>query len=41
MIAAVQEAQVAGDEAITLDDDGVQSVIKAYDVYGAAAAPAK
>lgn len=29
VIAAVQEAQVAGDEAITLDDDGVQSVIKA------------
>jgi uncharacterized protein len=29
VIAAVQEAQVAGDESITLDDDGVQAVIKA------------
>jgi uncharacterized protein len=28
-IAAVQEAQVAGDESITLDDDGVRAVIKA------------
>lgn len=29
VIAAVQEAEVAGDEAVSLDDDGVQSVIKA------------
>jgi len=28
-IAAVQEAQVAGDAATTLDDDGVQAVLKA------------
>lgn len=29
VIAAVQEAEVAGDSAITLDDDGVQKVIAA------------
>jgi uncharacterized protein YqeY len=29
VIAAVQEAEVSGEEAITLDDDGVQAVIKA------------
>lgn len=29
VIAAVQEAQVAGDEAVTLDDDGVQAVVTA------------
>lgn len=29
VIAAVQEAEVSGDEAITLDDDGVQAVLKA------------
>ncbi|WP_040491247.1 GatB/YqeY domain-containing protein [Ilumatobacter nonamiensis] len=28
VIAAVQEAQVAGDSATTLDDDGVQAVLK-------------
>ena len=28
VIAAVQEAEVAGDEAVTLDDDGVQAVLK-------------
>jgi uncharacterized protein len=28
-IAAVQEAQVAGDESVTLDDDGVRAVFKA------------
>jgi uncharacterized protein YqeY len=28
VIAAVQEAQVAGDAAVTLDDDGVQAVVK-------------
>ena len=28
VIAAVQEAQVAGDEATTLDDDGVQTFLK-------------
>jgi len=27
-IAAIQEAQVAGDSAVTLDDDGVQTVLK-------------
>lgn len=29
VIAAVQEAQVSGDAATTLDDDGVQAVVKA------------
>ncbi len=29
VIAAVQEAEVSGDEAVTLDDDGVQAVVKA------------
>lgn len=29
VIAAVQEAQVSGDTATTLDDDGVQAVVKA------------
>lgn len=29
VIAAVQEAEVSGEEAVTLDDDGVQAVIKA------------
>ena len=29
VIAAVQEAEVSGDEATTLDDDGVQAVVKA------------
>jgi uncharacterized protein YqeY len=29
VIAAVQEAEVSGDQAVTLDDDGVQAVIKA------------
>lgn len=29
VIAAVQEAEVAGDSATTLDDDGVQAVVKA------------
>ena len=29
VIAAVQEAQVAGEEAVTLDDDGVQAVVTA------------
>lgn len=29
VIAAVQEAEVSGDEAKTLDDDGVQAVVKA------------
>lgn len=28
VIAAVQEAEVSGDEATTLDDDGVQAVVK-------------
>ena len=29
VIAAVQEAEVSGDAAVTLDDDGVQAVVKA------------
>ena len=29
VIAAVQEAEVSGDEAVKLDDDGVQAVVKA------------
>ncbi len=29
VIAAVQEAEVSGTEAVTLDDDGVQAVVKA------------
>lgn len=29
VIAAVQEAEVSGDKAVTLDDDGVQAVVKA------------
>lgn len=29
VIAAVQEAQVSGSESVTLDDDGVQAVVKA------------
>ena len=31
VIAAVQEAEVSGDEAVTLDDDGVLVVIKAQE----------